>query len=179
MIEGKELHVLISEEELAARIQELGREIAERNEGAESITVVGVLKGSFMFLADLVRAIDLPMEIDFLGLSSYGMETKSSGVVKFTRDLSSSIQDKHVLIVEDIIDTGLTMAYLLENFKTRGPASVQVCTLLHKPCNQKNDLHIDYTGFTIENHFVIGYGLDLAEKHRNLPFIGLLTDGEK
>ena len=176
MIEGKELKVLISEAELAERITALGKEISETNKGVECLTVVGVLKGSFMFLADLVRAIDLPMEVDFLGVSSYGMETKSSGVVKFTRDLSQSIQGKHVIIVEDIIDTGLTMTYLLENFKTRGPASVQVCTLLHKPCNQESELTIDFTGFTIEDHFVIGYGLDLAERYRNLPYIGYLTD---
>jgi len=176
MIEGKELKVLISEAELAERIQALGKAITEANQGVECLTVVGVLKGSFMFLADLVRAIDLPMEVDFLGVSSYGMETKSSGVVKFTRDLSQSIQGKHVVLVEDIIDTGLTMSYLLENFKTRGPASVQVCTLLHKPCNQESALDIDFTGFTIDDHFVIGYGLDLAERYRNLPYIGYLTD---
>ena len=179
MIEGKELKVLISREELAARIKELGEEIRKSNEGAEAITVVGVLKGSFMFLADLVREIDLPLEVDFLGVSSYGMDTKSSGVVKFTRDLSSSIQGKHVLLVEDIIDTGLTMAYLLDNFKARNPASVQVCTLLHKPCNQKCELDIDFKGFTIDDHFVIGYGLDLAERYRNLPYIGYLTDIEE
>ena len=142
MIEGKELKVLISETELADRIKALGKEITEANKDVDCLTVVGVLKGSFMFLADLVRAIDLPMEVDFLGVSSYGMETKSSGVVKFTRDLSQSIQGKHVILVEDIIDTGLTMTYLLENFKTRGPASVQVCTLLHKPCNQESELDL-------------------------------------
>ena len=178
MIEGKTLKVLISEEQLAERIAELGREIKAANEDAEALTVVGVLKGSFMFLADLVRAIDLPLEVDFLGVSSYGMDTKSSGVVKFTRDLSSSIQGKHVLIVEDIIDTGLTMAYLLKNFQSRNPASVQVCTLLHKPCNQACEVPIDFTGFTIDDHFVIGYGLDLAERYRNLSFIGYLVDEE-
>ena len=141
MLEGKKMQVLYSADDLAARIQELGAQITEDNKGA-SLTVVGVLKGSFMFIADLVRAIDLPMEVDFLGVSSYGSDTKSSGVVKFTRDLSNSIAGKRVLIVEDIIDTGLTMRYLLENFESRNPESVQVCTLLHKPCNQKTWLSI-------------------------------------
>lgn len=176
MIEGKTLETLISAEQLAERIAVLGKDIKETYTDAECLTVVGVLKGSFMFLADLVRAIDMPMEVDFLGVSSYGMETKSSGVVKFTRDLSSSIQGKHVLLVEDIIDTGLTMAYLLKNFEAREPASVRVCTLLHKPCNQKSDVPIDFTGFTIDDHFVIGYGLDYRQQHRNLPFIGYLKD---
>ena len=131
MIEGKELKVLISETELAERIKALGKEITDANKDAECLTVVGVLKGSFMFLADLVRAIDLPMEVDFLGVSSYGMETKSSGVVKFTRDLSQSIQGKHVILVEDIIDTGLTMTYLLENFLRLGALHQYRCV----PCS--------------------------------------------
>jgi len=172
---GKRLEVLYTEEQLAERIREMGAQITQDNAGRE-LTVVAVLKGSFLFVADLVRAIDLPVTIDFLGLSSYGEETRSSGVVKITKDLSMPIQDKHVLVIEDIVDTGLTMRYLLENFETRKPASVQICTLLHKPANQRCEVPIDYTGFVIEDSFVIGYGLDLAERYRNLPYIGHLLD---
>jgi len=172
---GKRLEVLYTEEQLAERIREMGAQITQDNAGRE-LTIVAVLKGSFLFVADLVRAIDLPVTIDFLGLSSYGEETRSSGVVKITKDLSMPIQDKHVLVIEDIVDTGLTMRYLLENFETRKPASIQICTLLHKPANQRCDVPIDYTGFVIEDSFVIGYGLDLAERYRNLPYIGHLLD---
>ncbi len=173
--QGKRLEVLYDEDQLAERIRELGAQITRDNEGRE-LTIVAVLKGSFVFVADLVRAIDLPMTIDFLGLSSYGEETRSSGIVKITKDLSMPIQDRHVLVIEDIVDTGLTMRYLLENFETRKPASVQICTLLHKPANQQCDVPIDYTGFVIEDSFVIGYGLDLAQQYRNLPYISHLLD---
>ena len=174
---GKTLDVLYSEDDIATRVQAMGREITEANEGRE-LTVVAVLKGSFLFVADLVRAIDLPVTIDFLGMSSYGESTESSGVVKITQDLSMSITDRHVLIVEDIVDTGLTMRYLLDNLETRRPASVQICTLLHKPANQRCEVPIEYTGFVIEDRFVIGYGLDLAEHFRNLPYIAHLRDTE-
>ena len=173
VIDNKQLHVLISEEEIRRRIQELGAQIARDYQGKDMIAVC-VLKGSFPFFADLVRAIDLPLECDFLGLSSYGSATRTSGVVKITSDLTRAIGDKNVLVVEDIVDTGLTMNYLLENLWTRRPASVKVCSLLYKPANTVLDVPIDYLGFTIEDRFVIGYGLDLDQKYRNLPYIGYL-----
>ncbi len=166
---------LITEETLQARIRELGEEIT-RDYQDKNLAVIAVLKGSFLFVADLVRAIDLPLNVDFLGLSSYGNRTTTSGVVKITKDLSEPIGAKDVLVVEDIIDTGLTMQYLLDNLSTRKPQSVRVCTLLHKPCNKEVDVPIHYTGFTIENHFVVGYGLDLAEYYRNLPYIGHILE---
>lgn len=165
------LEVLYDAPTLAARIAEMGAQITEDFRG-EELVIICVLKGSFMFTADLVRHIDLPCEVDFLGLSSYGDDTKSSGVVRFTKDLSRPIEGKSVLIVEDIIDTGLTMKYLLDNFETRGPKRVEVATLLHKPANQRIEVPIAYKGFTIDDLFVIGYGLDLAERYRNLPYVG-------
>ena len=171
-----ELHenvsVLISEEELNARIAELGRTITEQYRGRD-LVLVGVLKGCFLFLADLARAIDLPLRIDFLGLSSYSGGTESSGVVRITNDLSKPIEGLDVLVVEDIIDTGLTMQYLLENLQTRGPASVRICSLLFKPENNRIPIEIDHLGFEIPNKFVVGYGLDYDEKYRNLPYIGV------
>lgn len=159
---------------IQARVRELGAEIREAFAG-EELVVVGVLKGAFLFFADLVQAIDLPlMSCDFLGLSSYGSRTESSGVVRLTSDLSQSIHGKHVLIVEDIVDTGLTMNYLLNNFKSRSPASVSICTLLDKPAGRKVEVDVQYTGFVIEDKFVVGYGLDFDERHRQLPFIGVM-----
>ena len=171
----KQLKVLISEEQLQARIRELGREITRAYRGKD-LVLVGVLKGAFVFLSDLARQIDLPLQVDFLGLSSYGASTKSSGVVKITHDLTQPIEGKDVLVVEDIVDTGLTLSYLLENFRTRYPKSVSICTLLYKPSNIIKKIPLDYVGFEIENKFVIGYGLDIAEKYRNLPYIGYLTE---
>jgi hypoxanthine phosphoribosyltransferase len=168
---GPHIEELISEAALAARISELGEQITQDYAGQE-LVCVGVLKGSFLFMADLVRKIKLPLSVDFLGLSSYGEKTVSSGVVKITQDFSNPIEGKSVLVVEDIIDTGLTMQYLLANLATRKPHSVRICTLLHKPANQRVPVPIDYTGFTIDNYFVVGYGLDLAELYRNLPYIG-------
>ena len=162
---------LISEERIRARIRELGAEITERYRG-EELVLVGVLKGCLLFLADLARTIDLPLSIDFLGLSSYGGGLESSGVVRITNDLSRPIEGKHVLVVEDIVDTGLTMQYLLDNLNTRAPASVGVCSLLFKPENNRIPIRIDFLGFEIPNKFVVGYGLDHDEKYRNLPYIG-------
>lgn len=171
-----ELHVLLSAEEIAARIAELGRQIAADYAG-RNLHVIAVLKGSFPFLADLVRAVEHDdLSVDFLGLSSYGDATSTSGEVRMTQDLSRPIEGKNVLVVEDIIDTGLTMKYLLQNLKTRGPASVEVCTLLHKPENSQTHVDMKYVGFTIPNEFVIGYGLDYAEKFRNVPFIGVVRE---
>ena len=167
------IEVLMSAEQISERIQELGKAITESYPAGTELCVVGVLKGSFLFFADLVRQIELPLHCEFIGISSYGDETKSSGVVKITSDLSKSIQGRDVLIVEDIIDTGLTMQYLLENFETRKPASIRVCTLLDKPTSHKGIVPIDFTGFTCPDAFVVGYGLDYAGKLRNLPFIGV------
>jgi hypoxanthine phosphoribosyltransferase len=136
--------------------------------------LVGVLKGAFVFVSDLARLIDLPLSVDFIGLSSYGEETESSGVVKITSDLTRPIEGKHVLIVEDIVDTGLTMRYLLDNFSTRRPASVKICALLQKPSRLRTRIPIQYLGFTVPDLFVVGYGLDAGEKYRNLPFIGAM-----
>lgn len=170
---GQELEVLVSAEQLGRRIRELGAQI-ERDYAGKELLLLGVLKGSFLFMADLSRAVDLPLSVDFIGLSSYGEATESSGVVKITSDVSRPIEDKHVLIVEDIVDTGLTMRYLLDNLATRRPASVKLCTLLHKPARARTRIPIDYLGFQVEDRFVVGYGLDAGEKYRNVPFIGVL-----
>ncbi len=172
----KRIQTQISAEEIATRIAEVGREIARDYAGNE-LVLVGVLKGSWIFLADLARAIpDVDVRVEFLGVQSYGDETSSSGVVQITFDLTKPIDGKHVLIVEDIVDTGLTMDYLLENLRTRHPASVKLCALLHKPSRMKKPCTIDYLGFTIPDLFVIGYGLDYGQKYRHLPFIGVLTE---
>ncbi|MEL6543732.1 MAG: hypoxanthine phosphoribosyltransferase [Myxococcota bacterium] len=164
--------VLYSEEAISTRVKELGATIT-RDFAGEKVMLVGVLKGCFVFYSDLARAVDLPMSNDFIGISSYGDSTESSGVVQLTTDLSLNIQDEHVILVEDIVDTGLSMRYLLENLSTRKPASLSVCTLLDKPENRKVDVPIDYRGFEIPNEFVVGYGLDYANVYRNLPFIGV------
>jgi len=167
-----DLEVLFSAEQIGVRVREIGRQIERDYEGKE-LVLLGVLKGSFLFISDLARAIDLPLAVDFIGLSSYGEATESSGVVKITSDVSKPIENKHVVIVEDIVDTGLTMRYLLDNLATRRPASVKLCTLLHKPSRSRTRIPIDYLGFQIEDRFVVGYGLDAAEKYRNVPFIGV------
>lgn len=176
MFHESKLEVMISADAIAAKVKELGELIRADYEGKE-LTVVGVLNGSFVFMADLVRAIDLPLSCDFLGLSSYGTATVSSGVVAITKDLGLPVEGKHVLVVEDIIDTGLTMAYLHVNLETRKPASVKVCSLLSKPARRQVDTSIDYLGFTIEDRFVVGYGLDFDGKYRNVPHIAVVTDG--
>ena len=173
VFQSSNISVLISEEALQQRLQELGQKITSDYQGKELI-VVGILNGCFVFLADLVRHIDLPIITDFMGLSSYGSSTKSSGVVQITKDLSRPIEGLHMLIVEDIIDTGLTMSYLLENLETRKPASVRICSLLSKPSKHKVSIPIDYLGFSIEDKFVVGYGLDFDGRYRNLPHIGLM-----
>jgi hypoxanthine phosphoribosyltransferase len=165
------IDVLISEADLQARVKELGAEIT-RDHAGRSLVVVGVLKGSFIFLADLVRAIDLPVTIDFIGISSY-TGTRSTGVVQITSDLTRPIEGKDVLLVEDIVDTGLSMQYLLENLATRHPASVQVCALLEKPARAVVKVPIRYRGFEIGDEFVVGYGLDWDGRLRNLPFVGV------
>ena len=173
---AQDLEVLIQAEKIAQRVREIGAQI-ERDYANKDLVLLGVLKGSYIFISDLARAIDLPLAIDFIGLSSYGEATESSGVVKITSDLSRPIEDKHVVIVEDIVDTGLTMRYLLDNLATRRPASVKLCTLLHKPGRARTKIPIDYLGFQIEDRFVVGYGLDAGEKYRNVPFIGVMKHG--
>jgi hypoxanthine phosphoribosyltransferase len=170
---------LISAEAIAARVRELGTQITSdyRSLGDKNdIVVVGVLKGSVIFLSDLVRHIALPVFVEFIGISSYGDATVSSGVVQITQDLSRPIEGKHVIVVEDIVDTGHTVHYLLENLATRRPASIKLASLLHKPERQEREVSIDYLGFTIPNKFVVGYGLDIAQQYRNLPFIGYVTN---
>ncbi len=168
-----DLDVLYTEEQIQSRIKELGAEIYA-DYGDDGVHMICVLKGSFVFTADLARAIPSDqVTTDFLGLSSYGDSTKSSGVVRVTQDLSLPIEGRNVLIVEDIIDTGLTMKYLIENLKTRGPKSIKVCTLLHKEAKTTNPVRMDYVGFVIPDEFVIGYGLDFMERFRNLPYIGV------
>jgi hypoxanthine phosphoribosyltransferase len=173
---SKELDVLFTPEQIAARVRQLGLQIERDYEGKE-LVLLGVLKGSFLFISDLARSIDLPLSVDFIGLSSYGEATESSGVVKITSDLSRPIEGKHVLVIEDIVDTGLTMRYLLDNLATRHPASVKLCALLNKPSRMRAKIPIDYLGFQIEDRFVVGYGLDAAEKYRNVPFIGVMKNG--
>lgn len=169
------LTVMLSEDELRERIRALGEQITSDYKSLDGdVVLVGILKGSYVFLADLCRAIDLPLTVDFIGLSSYGDATESSGVVRLTSDLSKPIEGAHVLIVEDIVDTGLTMRYLLENLQTRGPASVKLCSLLEKPEKNQAGVAIDYLGFSIPDKFVVGFGLDHSGRYRNLPFVGVL-----
>jgi hypoxanthine phosphoribosyltransferase len=170
---SERLVTMLSSEEIAARVRELGAQITKDYAG-KPLVLVCVLKGSFVFAADLMRTIDLPLRVDFLGVRSYGEGTESSGVVQITQDLSKPIAHEDVLLVEDIVDTGLTIAHLMDLFRTRQPRSVKVCSLLHKPARARIEVKIDYLGFTIEDKFVVGYGLDFAEKHRNLPYIGLV-----
>ncbi|MEM9067393.1 MAG: hypoxanthine phosphoribosyltransferase [Myxococcota bacterium] len=165
------IETLYSREAIATRVAEMGEEIT-RDYADQEIVIVPVLKGSFVFAADLIRHIDVQASIDFLGLRSYE-GTSSTGVVQITSDLTKPIDGKHVLIVEDIVDTGLTMQYLLENLETRHPATVKVASFLHKPARTKVDVPIDYLGFTIEDVFVIGYGLDFDQHYRNLPYLGV------
>ena len=169
-----QIEVVISAEQLAARIRELGREIT-RDYAEKELVLIGVLKGSFVFLADLSRAIDLPLSVEFLGVASYGDETQSSGAVQITADLTRPLEGKHALLVEDIVDTGLTIEYLRESFASRHPASLRLASLLHKPSRTRRPTTIDYLGFTIPDEFVIGYGLDYAQKYRNLPYVGRIV----
>jgi hypoxanthine phosphoribosyltransferase len=164
---------LLTSKAIASRVRELGASITEDYEG-RSIVLVCILKGSFIFAADLVRAIALPVRIEFLGVRSYGQGTTSSGVVQITQDLANPIEGEDVLLVEDIVDTGLTVAHLLELLRTRLPRTLKVCALLHKPARLCTPVPIEYLGFTIEDRFVVGYGLDRAEAYRNLPYIGIL-----
>ncbi|MBK7398054.1 MAG: hypoxanthine phosphoribosyltransferase [Myxococcales bacterium] len=164
----------LSAEQIAERVKALGAELHKDYQGKRPVIVI-VLKGSFVFAADLVRAIDLNhLRVDFLAVRSYGEGTESSGVVQIVADLTRPIEDEDVIVVEDIVDTGLTLNYLLDLLQTRKPKSLKICALLHKPSRTRVQVPIDYLGFTIEDKFVVGYGLDFAERYRNLPFIGVL-----
>ena len=171
---SERLLTMLSQEQIAARVKELGALITKEYKDRNLVLVV-VLKGSFVFAADLARAIDLhSLRVDFLGVRSYGEGTETSGVVQITQDLSKPIANEDVVIVEDIVDTGLTIAHLMDLFRTRNPRSVKVCSLLHKPARSRVAVNVDYLGFTIEDKFVVGYGLDFGERYRNLPYIGVV-----
>lgn len=163
--------VLIPEEQVQARVKELAREIEDVYHGTE-LTMVCVLKGSFVFFSDLIRHIDMPVSCEFLGVSSYGNKMSSSGEVKITLDLATPVKGKHLLIVEDIVDSGNTLQFLLQTLQARNPASLRVCSLLHKPHAQKDPLDVDFFGFQVGDEFVVGYGIDYAERYRGLSYIG-------
>ena len=173
MIDADVEEVLLSGEAVQARVAELGAELA-RDYASRDPVLVSVLKGSINFLADLVRAMPIPLSIDLMEVSSYGASTESSGQVRILKDLSTSISGREVIVVEDIIDTGLTLNYLLRYLHDKGPASIRICCLLDKPARRLAEIEIDYRGFTIPDRFVIGYGLDYGERYRNLPYIGVL-----
>ena len=173
MLEQDIQEVLFSEEQLKARVKEIAQEI-ERDYRGKEIMLISVLRGSFIFMADLCRAIDLPCALDFMSVSSYGKGTTSSGQVQITKDLSEDITGRHVIVVEDILDSGNTLSYLLKILQHRHPASIRLCTLLDKPDRRVKPVEVHYSGFTIPDAFVVGYGLDYAEKYRNLPYIGIV-----
>ena len=168
--------ILLSREEIAARVKELGAEISRDYDGKE-LVMISVLKGAVVFLADLMREVTIPAGFDFLAVSSYGLKDKTSGVVKILKDLDRPVEGKHVLIVEDILDSGMTLSYIIELLGNRNPASLEICTLLDKPERRAEGVSVNcgYTGFTIPDAFVVGYGLDYAERYRNLPYIGVLS----
>lgn len=173
MLEQDIQEILFSEEQLKTRVAEIAREI-ERDYQGKEVMLISVLRGSFIFMADLCRAIDLPCTLDFMSVSSYGSGTTSSGQVQITKDLSEDITGRHVIVVEDILDSGNTLSYLLKILEHRHPASIRLCTLLDKPDRRVKPVEVHYSGFTIPDAFVVGYGLDYAEKYRNLPYIGIL-----
>lgn len=173
MLEQDIERVLFSEEELDRRVSEIAAEINRDYAGKEPM-LISVLRGSFVFMADLIRKIEVPCTVDFMSVSSYGRGTTSSGQVQITKDLSDDIEGKDIIVVEDILDSGNTLSYLLELLRARKPASMKLCTLLDKPDRRVKEVHVDYSGFTIPDEFVVGYGLDYAEKYRNLPYIGIL-----
>ena len=166
--------VLIDEEALQRRIAELGDEVSADYAGRD-LLLIGVLKGAVFFMADLMRRLTVPCEIDFMAISSYGGQTDSSGVVRILKDLDMNIEGRDVLVVEDIIDSGLTLSYLMRNLRSRRPSSLEICALMTKPERREIDVPVRYVGFEIPNRFVIGYGLDFAERYRNLPYVGVLN----
>ena len=167
--------VLIDEETLAARVAELGAEVSADYAGRD-LLLIGVLKGAVFFMADLMRHLTVPCEVDFMAISSYGDSTDSSGIVRILKDLDINIEGRDVLVVEDIIDSGLTLSYLMRNLESREPATLEVCALMTKPARREIDVPVRYIGFEIADRFVVGYGLDLAERYRNLPYVAVLSD---
>lgn len=170
---AEKIKVLLSEEEVDARIKEMGEQISKEYAGKQ-IHLVCVLKGGSFFMCELAKRISVPVSLDFMSVSSYGSETKSSGVIKIVKDLDEPLRDKDVLVVEDIVDSGRTLSYLMEMLKDRGPKSLRLCTLLDKPDRRVVDVNVDYTGFQIPDEFVVGYGLDYDQRYRNLPYIGIV-----
>ena len=170
----EKIKVLLPEAEVDKKIQELGEQISKDYEG-KNIHMICVLKGGVFFTCELAKRISVPVSLDFMSVSSYGSETKSSGVVKIVKDLDEPIKGKNVLVVEDIVDSGRTLSYLMEMLKDRGPESLRLCTLLDKPERRVVDVHVDYTGFQIPDEFVVGYGLDYDQRYRNLPYIGVIS----
>ena len=170
---AERVEVLLTEEEVDKRIQEIGDQISKDYAGKQ-IHLVCVLKGGSFFMCELAKRIKVPVSLDFMSVSSYGSDTKSSGVVKIIKDLDEPLQDKEVLVVEDIVDSGRTLSYLMEMLRDRGPKSLRLCTLLDKPDRRVVDVHVDYTGFEIPDQFVVGYGLDYDQRYRNLPYIGVM-----
>ncbi len=174
---GPVSEILFTPDQIQARVAELGSQISTDYDGKD-LLLVGVLKGAFVFLADLIRRISIPLAVDFVSISSYGSSTKTSGVVRILKDLEQSVEGKHVLLVEDIIDTGLTLklSYIVENLRARKAASVSICTLLDKPCRRETDISAEYVGFQIPDKFVVGYGLDYDGLYRNLSYVGVLRE---
>lgn len=170
---SEKIRVMLTEEEVDGKIQEIGERIS-RDFAGKQVHLVCVLKGGAFFMCELAKRITIPVSIDFMSVSSYGAGTKSSGVVKIVKDLDEPLEGKHVVVVEDIVDSGRTLSYLLENLQNRKPASLHLCTLLDKPERRVTDVKVDYTGFEIPDEFVVGYGLDYAQKYRNLPYIGVV-----
>ncbi len=166
---------LLSREQIGERVRQLGEEIS-RDYAGQEILVVGILKGAFVFCADLLRTLTIPARVDFMAVSSYGNATESSGVIRIIKDLDSSVEGRHVLLVEDIVDSGLTLRYLREYLGHQNPASLRVAVLLDKPSRRKTEVAVDYTGFTIPDEFIVGYGIDYAEQYRHLPYIGLIGE---
>lgn len=167
--------VLVTSEEIDAKVKELGKQITEDYRG-KNLMLVGILKGAVIFMAELAKNIDMPILMDFMAVSSYGKSSTSTGVVRIIKDLDCSIEDKDILIIEDIIDTGLTLSYLTDNLKKRGAKSVKICTLLDKPDRRKAEVPVHYRGFLVPDEFVVGFGLDYAEQYRNLPFVAALKE---
>jgi hypoxanthine phosphoribosyltransferase len=166
--------ILIEEAALSARVAELGAEVSADYQGRD-LLLIGVLKGAVFFMADLMRHLTVPCEVDFMAISSYGDSTDSSGVVRILKDLDINMEGRHVLVVEDIIDSGLTLSYLMRNLESREPATLEVCALMTKPARREIDVPVRYVGFEIPNRFVVGYGLDFAERYRNLPYVAVLS----
>ena len=172
------ISIMISEEDVDSRIRELGAQISEDYKG-KKVKLICILKGSVFFTTELAKRITVPVEFDFMQCSSYGSSTKSSGVVKIVKDLDEPIEGQDVIVIEDVVDSGNTLSYLLTNLSHRNPSSIKLCTLLDKPSRRTKEVHVDYTGFVIPDEFVVGYGLDYAQRYRNLPYIGILSFKEE